>query len=101
MPKASSSTNTTGSTPFLTRRRRLRCEVSAINTSFYHGVWDLNEFYDLETDPHERRNLIDVPSYQKQIEQMRTRLFDRLEATGGMQVPVRRGNWQAGERRRR
>jgi N-acetylglucosamine-6-sulfatase len=68
---------------------------------FYHGVWDLNELYDLETDPHERRNLIDVPSYQKQIEQMRTRLFDRLEATGGMQVPVRRGSWQAGERRRR
>jgi N-acetylglucosamine-6-sulfatase len=68
---------------------------------FYHGVWDLNEFYDLETDPRERRNLINVPSYQKQIEQMRTRLFDRLEQTGGMQVPMRRGNWQAAERRRR
>ena len=68
---------------------------------FYHGVWDVNEFYDLQTDPRERSNLINVPSYQKQIDQMRTRLFDRLEATGGMQVPVRRGNWQAGERRRR
>ena len=21
---------------------------------FYHGVWDLNEFYDLQTDPRER-----------------------------------------------
>lgn len=67
---------------------------------FYHGVWDLNELYDLQTDPHERRNLINVPSYQKQMEQMRGRLFDRLEATGGMQVPVRRGTWQAAERRR-
>ena len=68
---------------------------------FYHGVWDLNEFYDLETDPAERRNLINVPGYQKQIDQMRSRLFDRLEETGGMQVPVRRGTWQAAERRRR
>ena len=68
---------------------------------FYHGVWDLNEFYDLETDPAERRNLINVPGYQQQIDQMRSRLFDRLEATGGMQVPVRRGTWQAAERRRR
>ena len=68
---------------------------------FYHGVWDLNEFYDLQTDPRERSNLINVPTYQKQIDEMRTRLFDRLEATGGMQVPVRRGSWQAAERRRR
>ena len=68
---------------------------------FYHGVWDVNEFYDLQTDPRERSNLINVPTYQKQIDEMRTRLFDRLEATGGMQVPVRRGSWQAAERRRR
>ncbi|HJR59216.1 MAG TPA: sulfatase [Vicinamibacterales bacterium] len=68
---------------------------------FYHGVWDLNEFYDLQTDPRERSNLINVPAYQTQIDQMRTRLFDRLEETGGMQVPLRRGNWQAAERRRR
>lgn len=68
---------------------------------FYHGIWDLNEFYDLQTDPRERSNLINVPAYQKQIDQMRTRLFDRLEETGGMQVPLRRGNWQAAERLRR
>ena len=30
---------------------------------------------------------------------MRNRLFDRLEATGGMQIPVRRGDWQAAERK--
>jgi arylsulfatase A-like enzyme len=66
----------------------------------YHGIWDLNELYDLQTDPRERSNLINVPSYQQQIEQMRTRLYDRLEQTGGMQVPVRRGSWQAAERRR-
>ena len=67
----------------------------------YHGIWDLNELYDLQTDPHERSNLINVPAYQEQIEQMRTRLFDRLEESGGMQIPVRRGSWQAAERRQR
>ena len=28
---------------------------------FYHGVWDVNEFYDLQEDPSERFNLINVP----------------------------------------
>jgi N-acetylglucosamine-6-sulfatase len=68
---------------------------------FYHGVWDLNELYDLQTDPREMHNLIDVPAYQKQIGEMRSALFDRLERTGGMQIPLRRGDWQAAERRRR
>lgn len=67
---------------------------------FYHGVWDLNEFYDLQTDPHEQHNLIHVPAYQEQIRQMRERLWQRLEATGGMQIPLQpAGPWQAGERK--
>ncbi|HYW80838.1 MAG TPA: sulfatase [Thermoguttaceae bacterium] len=57
---------------------------------FYHGVWDRNGFYDLETDPHERHNLIKVPGYREQIDAMRDELFDRLETTGGMQIPLRR-----------
>ena len=57
---------------------------------YYHGVWDRNGFYDLETDPVERHNLIKVPAYQEQIAEMQQRLFDELEATGGMQVPFRR-----------
>ncbi|HEX7049212.1 MAG TPA: sulfatase [Longimicrobiales bacterium] len=66
---------------------------------FYHGVWDLNELYDLETDPHEQHNLIDVPAYQDRVRAMRDRLFDLLEQTGGMKVPIRRGDWQAAERK--
>jgi N-acetylglucosamine-6-sulfatase len=65
---------------------------------YYHGIWDLNEFYDLQTDPQEQRNLINVPAYTSEIGRMRDRLFDRLEATGGMQIPLRRGTYQAGER---
>ncbi len=62
---------------------------------FYHGVWDHDGFYDLETDPHERHNLINVPAYREQIEQMKEQLFDELEASGGLNLPVRR---PAGER---
>jgi hypothetical protein len=29
---------------------------------------------------------------------MADRLWDRLEETGGMQIPLRRGDWQACER---
>ncbi len=32
---------------------------------------------------------------------MRDRLFDRLEATDGLQIALRRGNWQAAERKAR
>jgi arylsulfatase A-like enzyme len=67
---------------------------------FYHGVWDIGELYDLEADPREQHNLLFVPAFQDTANAMRDRLFDRLEETDGMRVPVRRGNWQAAERRR-
>lgn len=67
---------------------------------YYPGVWDLQEFYDLELDPREQHNLIDAPGHAKTIEQMRQRLWDLLDAGGGMKVPLRRGNWQANQRKR-
>jgi N-acetylglucosamine-6-sulfatase len=57
---------------------------------FYQGIWDHDGFYDLQTDPHERHNLINVPAYSEQIEAMRKQLFDELEASGGLNIPVRR-----------
>ena len=65
---------------------------------YYHGVWDQNELYDLKTDPNERHNLITVPAYEARVDSMRTRLFDRLEAEDAMQIPLRRGDWQADDR---
>jgi N-acetylglucosamine-6-sulfatase len=57
---------------------------------FYHGVWDYDGFYDLQTDPQERHNLITVPAYQDQIEAMRKQLFDELERSGGLDIRVQR-----------
>ncbi len=49
-------------------------------------MWDYDGFYDLQTDPHERHNLINVPAYAQQIEAMKQQLFDELEA-GGPSLP--------------
>ncbi len=65
---------------------------------YYHGVWDISELYDLTSDPREQHNLVFVPEYRDVVNQMRKRLFDRLEAANAMYVPMRRGSWQASER---
>ncbi len=57
---------------------------------YYHGVWDLDGFYDLETDPHERHNLIAVPAFQDRIAPLKKQLFDELEAGGALLMPIRR-----------
>ena len=64
----------------------------------YHGLWDKDELYDLETDPREQHNLIDLPAMRPVAVAMRERLFDRLEADDALRVPMRRGTWQADER---
>lgn len=65
---------------------------------FYHGVWDRDELYDLQEDPQERYNLSEVPQYLELRNEMRTRLFDRMEEEGAMSIPVRRATWQADEK---
>ncbi|WP_407679072.1 sulfatase family protein [Candidatus Seribacter sulfatis] len=57
---------------------------------FYHGVWDRNGFYDLNSDPHERHNLIHVPAYQERILELREKLFNELDSTSGLSLPIRR-----------
>ena len=57
---------------------------------FYHGVWDRNGFYDLKSDPHERHNLIRVPAYRERILELREKLFDELDSSGGLSIPIRR-----------
>lgn len=55
----------------------------------YHGIWDTNEFYDLQADPNETQNLIDVPEHQDRITQLANEVYQWLETTGGMQIPLK------------
>jgi N-acetylglucosamine-6-sulfatase len=57
---------------------------------YTHGLWDRNGLYDLETDPRERHNLIGVPAFREKAAEMEKELFDLLEATGGMHIPLQR-----------
>lgn len=56
---------------------------------FYQGLWDQDEFFDLQNDPMETRNLIADPAFREKAQEYRTRLFRILEDTGGMTVPLR------------
>jgi arylsulfatase A-like enzyme len=65
---------------------------------FYYGLWDLNELYNVQDDPEEMHNLIEVRS--DLADSLRNELFDRLEATGGLQIPLKRPRGQQNSERR-
>ncbi len=65
---------------------------------FYYGLWDLNELYDVQSDPEEMNNLI--RTYPEVADSLRNELFDRLEATGGLQIPLRRPRGQQQDERK-
>lgn len=54
------------------------------------GVWDIDELYDLEEDPHEMRNLIHDPAHAARVAEMDQRLTRWLETGGGLAVPLQR-----------
>jgi len=56
----------------------------------YHGVWDRNELYDIKNDPDEMYNLIDKPEHQELVEDLANQLYDWLENTDGMNIPLKR-----------
>ena len=55
---------------------------------FNHGVWDANELYDLKADPLEVNNLIRSADHQAIAKDMKSQVFDWLEQTGGLQIPL-------------
>ncbi|SEJ57218.1 N-acetylglucosamine-6-sulfatase [Sphingomonas sp. OV641] len=61
----------------------------------FHGIWDLDELYDLAADPHESDNLLARPGHEYLAERMSAKLFRLLEETNGMQIPL---SADAGER---
>jgi len=56
----------------------------------YHGIWDLDELYDLQNDPDEKHNLIHDPQQKERVDAMNKKMFDWLERTDGMLIPLRR-----------
>lgn len=56
----------------------------------YHGIWDTNELYDLENDPNEMNNLIAKPEHQEMVKGLLEDLYDWLEDTNGMNIPIKR-----------
>ncbi|WP_222937272.1 sulfatase/phosphatase domain-containing protein [Cytophaga sp. FL35] len=56
----------------------------------FQGIWDRNELYDLQNDPDEMYNLIADPDKQEIVKSMSTAIYDWLEETKGMQIPLKR-----------
>jgi arylsulfatase A-like enzyme len=57
---------------------------------YYNGIWDINELYDLKADPYEMNNLIRDTSYRKTGMELRAELFNWLQQTGGLQIPLKK-----------
>jgi arylsulfatase A-like enzyme len=56
----------------------------------YNGIWDINEFYDIEKDPFEMNNLIRNKEMDKIGLQLRDELYGWLEKTNGLQIPLKK-----------
>jgi N-acetylglucosamine-6-sulfatase len=53
----------------------------------YHGIWDIDELYDMQNDPHEEHNLIFSKDQQQRITKMRADLHEILESANANRVP--------------
>ncbi|HET6889785.1 MAG TPA: sulfatase, partial [Pyrinomonadaceae bacterium] len=59
----------------------------------YYGLWDINELYDIQADPKETRNLISSPEHQEVVRNLRREMFDLLERSNGLSIPVKPVHW--------
>jgi len=57
---------------------------------YYNGVWDINELFDLQTDPFEMNNLIRDTAYRKVGISLKNELFQWLKETNGLQIPLKK-----------
>ena len=64
----------------------LRGDQYKYNT--YYGLWDTDEFFDIQADPMEQNNLIHDPKFAKKAKEMEDRLYSMMEEMGGMEIPL-------------
>lgn len=53
----------------------------------YHGIWDIDELYDMQEDPLEQHNLIFSSEHQQLIRRMRADLHEILAGSNANRVP--------------
>ena len=54
----------------------------------YYGLWDADEFFDLQADPAESKNLIFDPGHRKVVKGMENELYQMMGKLGGMGIPL-------------
>ncbi len=54
----------------------------------YQGVWDVDELYDLQEDPHEMKNLLYDPQFAGIGARMERQLYALMDELGGMAIPL-------------
>jgi arylsulfatase A-like enzyme len=59
---------------------------------YNHGVWDINELYDLAEDPYEMNNLIRDKNFDKQGRALRDSLFNWMSDTKGLNIPLKKAS---------
>jgi arylsulfatase A-like enzyme len=62
-----------------------------------HGVWDINQLYDLKKDPHEVNNLIRVPEMQQTAKKLNDTLWSWLEKSKALEIPLKRISYKKGD----
>lgn len=60
----------------------------------YYGLWDADELFDLQNDPHEQQNLLYNPEFIPIAREMEAKLYETMAELGGMEIPLNapRGN---------
>jgi N-acetylglucosamine-6-sulfatase len=56
----------------------------------YMGMRDQNELFDIKNDPNEIHNLINNPKYADIAKKLAGELFDWLQDSNKLQIPVKR-----------